>query len=581
MSMRRRLVNLLTIYLVVVLGLVLGYYFWIRANTPNTQVVGFFDDIPGTRLVIGSELIVEGEPPLIREGRVLLPFDTVKKHIDPYIWWDEAQKKVIVTTRDRVIRMETGKLEALVNEEPMELQFPPVEENGILYIPIDFLKDFYRISLRYNPEQDVVILDRRNSIYRIGEPISAEALIRTGMSIKEPIVRKFTESELGTQSAELVIFEEYESWYRVRTYEGIFGYIPKADVVVRDIIITQQEPDRFETSPPLPAGKLNLVWDMTYSKKYMEFSREKSPGIDVWSPTWFEIIDREGTVKNRANPEYVAWAHSNGWQVWGHVANAFKDIEGTSIILNSTELRHKVIKQILAYASLYKLDGINLDFENIYLKDKDAYTQFVREITPLLREQGLVVSVAVGVPGGSETWSLSHDRKALGETVDYVCVMTYDQNWPNMGSSAQLDWVEDRLVATLREVPPEKLLLGIPLYTRIWSKEVVDGKVNISYLAALTIDGAWKRVEENDATVVWNPIHGQYHATYEKDGKTMKMWIEDADAVNYKTSLIHKYNLAGACVWAANFANESVWPVFERNLKQIAHYEEWRAQVID
>jgi len=263
MSMRRRLVNLLTIYLVVVLGLVLGYYFWIRANTPNTQVVGFFDDIPGTRLVIGSELIVEGEPPLIREGRVLLPFDTVKKHIDPYIWWDEAQKKVIVTTRDRVIRMETGKLEALVNEEPMELQFPPVEENGILYIPIDFLKDFYRISLRYNPEQDVVILDRRNSIYRIGEPISAEALIRTGMSIKEPIVRKFTESELGTQSAELVIFEEYESWYRVRTYEGIFGYIPKADVVVRDIIITQQEPDRFETSPPLPAGKLNLVWDMT------------------------------------------------------------------------------------------------------------------------------------------------------------------------------------------------------------------------------------------------------------------------------------------------------------------------------
>jgi len=240
-----------------------------------------------------------------------------------------------------------------------------------------------------------------------------------------------------------------------------------------------------------------------------------------------------------------------------------------------------VIKQILAYASLYKLDGINLDFENIYLKDKDAYTQFVREITPLLREQGLVVSVAVGVPGGSETWSLSHDRKALGETVDYVCVMTYDQNWPNMGSSAQLDWVEDRLVATLREVPPEKLLLGIPLYTRIWSEEVVDGKVNISYLAALTIDGAWKRVEENDATVVWNPIHGQYHATYEKDGKTMKMWIEDADAVNYKTSLIHKYNLAGACVWAANFANESVWPVFERNLKQIAHYEEWRAQVID
>jgi spore germination protein YaaH len=579
--MRRRLVNLLSIYLVVALCLILGYYFWLKAKEPNSQVVGFFDDIPGTRLVIGSEVIVEEEPPLIREGRVLLPFATVKKHIDPYIWWDEAQQKVIVTTKDRVIRMETGKLDALINEEPMELQFPPVEEDGTLYIPMDFLKDFYRINIRYMPEQGVVIVDHRNSIYRIGEPLSAEAVIRTGMSIKEPIVREYSEAELGSQAAELIIFEEYESWYRVRTYEGIFGYIPKADVVIRDIIITERDTDFNSTSSPLPAGKINLVWDMTYSKKYMEFSREKSPGIDIWSPTWFEIIDREGTIKNRANPEYVEWAHNNGWQVWGLVANAFNDIEGTSIILNSTELRHNVIRQILAYAALYDLDGINLDFENIYLKDRDAYTQFVREISPLLREQGLVVSVAVGVPGGSETWSLSHDRRALGETVDYVCLMTYDQNWPSPGSSAELEWVEDRLVATLEEVTPDRLLLGIPLYTRLWAEEEVDGKMKTSYLAALTIDGAWKRVEENDATVVWNPSQGQYHATYEKDGRTIKMWIEDADAVNAKTSLVHKYNLAGACVWAANFANESVWPVFERNLKQISHYEEWNALVVD
>ena len=117
--------------------------------------------------------------------------------------------------------METGKLDALINEEPMELQFPPVEEDGTLYIPMDFLKDFYRVNIRYMPEQDVVIVDHRNSIYRMGEPLSAEAVIRTGMSIKEPIVREYDEAELGSQAAELIIFEEYESWYRVRTYEDL------------------------------------------------------------------------------------------------------------------------------------------------------------------------------------------------------------------------------------------------------------------------------------------------------------------------------------------------------------------------
>ena len=81
--------------------------------------------------------------------------------------------------------------------------------------------------------------------------------------------------------------------------------------------------------------------------------------------------------------------------------------------------------------------------------------------------------------------------------------------------------------------------------------------------------------------MVWNPVQGQYSATYEKDGKTIRMWIEDADSVNAKSSLILKYNLAGACIWAANFANESVWPVLERNLKEITHYEEWKSLNVD
>jgi len=76
--------------------------------------------------------------------------------------------------------------------------------------------------------------------------------------------------------------------------------------------------------------------------------------------------------------------------------------------------------------------------------------------------------------------------------------------------------------------------------------------------------------------VAWNDISGQYQASYEKDGTRHHLWIEDANAVNMKTSLVHKYNLAGACVWAANFADEQVFNIFERNLKQVQSYEEWQ-----
>ena len=554
---------------------------YIVRTTPNSTVVDPFDT-PHTSLVIGADWIKEAYPPILKGDRILLPFDTIKAYIDQYIWYDDALQKVTVTTKDRVIRMKTGSLDALVNEKPMELKFPAVEENDTLYLPIDFLKEFYGVSVRYIQSNDVVVIDFDNVVYRTAWPIDAKTFVRKGMNIHEPIVKKYTgHGEKGlnldhTLETSLIVFDEKDEWYRVRAYDGTLGYVKKEEVIVSG---EQYYIDDEETidSPVLTSGKINLVWDMTYSKSNIKLSKATTPGIDVISPTWFEIVDRKGTIKNRATPEYMEYAHQNGWQVWALFSNAFGDIEGTSIILNNSDMRQEIIRNILAYAALYKLDGINLDFENIYKKDKDAYTQFVREFYPLAKEQGLFVSVDVSVPDGSDTWSKCFDRKALAESVDYVCLMTYDQHWstsPKAGSTAELGWVEENLQKTLLEVPPEKLLLGVPLYTRLWSMEEKDGESKLSSIV-LNVETSWEKLEENGAIAAWNDISGQYQTTYEKDGKIYQMWIEDADAVNMKTSLVHKYNLAGACVWAANFANEEVFEVFERNLKQISSYKEW------
>ncbi len=553
---------------------------YIVKNMPNKNMVEPYD-IPQTRLVIGGKWIKDSPPPFLKGDQIFIPFDAIKEYIDNYIWYDDVLKKVTITTEDRVIRMKTGSLEALINEKPMELKFSVQEKNDILYVPIDFLADLYGIKLNYIAENDVVTIDYKNLVYRTAWPNDANTFIRTGESIKEPIVKKYKgqgEKELDvpqTVQTSLIVFEESEEWYKVRTYDGVLGYVKKDEVTISGSQYIVKEAD-VKKPPVLTNGKINLVWDMTYSKKNIKLSADKTPGIDVISPTWFEIIDRNGTIKNRATPEYMEDAHKNGWQVWALFSNAFSDIEGTSIILNNSDMRQEVIRNVLAYAAIYKLDGINLDFENMYKSDKDAYTQFVREFYPLAKDQGLYVSVDVSVPDGSDTWSKCFDRKALAESVDYVCLMTYDQHWassPNAGSTAELGWVEENLQKTLNEVPADKLLLGVPLYTRLWSLSEEDGKVSS---IALGVDGAWERIEDNDAVVAWNDVSGQYHTSYEQNGTTYQMWIEDQDAVNMKTALVHKYNLAGACVWAANFADENVFLIFERNLKAVSSYEEWQ-----
>ncbi|MEJ1715135.1 hypothetical protein SMA37_26335, partial [Escherichia coli] len=68
--------------------------------------------------------------------------------------------------------------------------------------------------------------------------------------------------------------------------------------------------------------------------------------------------------------------------------------------------RINIIKQMLQYADLYELDGINLDFENVYTKDGNNITQFVRELKPLAEAKGLIISIDVTPKSKSEMWSL-------------------------------------------------------------------------------------------------------------------------------------------------------------------------------
>jgi spore germination protein YaaH len=421
-------------------------------------------------------------------------------------------------------------------------------------------------------------------VVRIAEPIEGMSLtVRKAKSVKAPIIKSLAADAEKPEASQLRVFEEYDKWYKVRTSEGYIGYIEKKDVVIKNMYITAL-PQRNPVNPVWKPeqGKINLVWEPVYNSRVDYTKINKMEGLDVISPTWFQVENDKGQLINKGDIKYVEWAHSNGYKVWALFGNDTTDLKMTSSFLNNTDARDNAIRQILTYASLLKLDGINIDFENIYKTDKDALSQFVRELTPLLKEQGLIVSMDIAVPDGSDTWSLCYDRKAIGQTVDYVMLMTYDQYWttsPISGSVAQITWVEKNLKKTLDEVPPEKLLLGLPFYIRVWEeKPDKDNKTKVAGPAkVVTMDAAKKLIKDNNAAIRWDEPSGQYYAEYKKDDSTFKIWLEDETSIDLKASLAQKYNLAGVSSWSRNFETPDIWAVLNRDLKQYKSYNDWLA----
>jgi len=572
----KRGLKFVTILAVIICALVIGAIsVYVVYFAPNNTIVEAFDE-GKLNLVIGDNIIEDGMP-AVKNGEVLLPFDIIKKYIDPYIYMDEELKKVIVTTYEKVIRMKLDSNEALINNKPVKLENPVIEENKSVYIPLNFLDEYYNIDVNYVEGKNVIIIDKKGTNTKMAEPVSKKAAIRKGESIKFPIYQKFNLEEESLNR--MVVFGDNGEWLKVRSRDGIIGFIEKKYVKV-----TEQKIDSAEGTAGIKElwkpqkGKINVVWDAIYKNNTTGWTnKDRIEGLDVVSPTWFEVKDAKGTMVNRASLPYVEWAHKNNYKVWAHLSNNLGGPDNTGVFLNNTDAREIVINKVLEYSSQYKLDGINIDFEDINLKDKDALTQFVRELSPLLREKGLVVSMDITPVSTNENWSLCYDRKVLGETVDYIMLMAYDQHWagsPKAGSVAQLSWVEESIKRTLDFIPKEKLLLGLPYYTRVWITE--NDKLRS---VAVSMGYAKSLIKENNAQVKWDEESGQFYAEYnKKNGSNNKIWLESEESIDLKSSLVHKYDLAGAAGWRKDFEESSIWNILDKNLKNIDSYEAWQSQ---
>jgi spore germination protein YaaH len=536
---------------------------------PNNDVVPAFSE-GGLNVVVEGDVIRGKGEPKIMDGRILLPLDIVRDYIDPEINWDSKLHKLTITTADRVVRMKTDSLEAFVNNKPVTLNIPVSEADGSVLVPIEFLSELYNIGISFIADNNVVVVDFKDRARQLAEPQNAKAVVRNGDSIFNPIVKRL-DSENADEN-ELRVFGDSEKWYRVRTADGIVGFIEKKYVTVREAP-AEKIPDEKEEKPAWKprTGKLSMAWDYAYNMKINLSKREKIEGLDILSPTWFQVVGEDGAIKNSGDAGYVEWAHNNGYQVWALFSNSFGDPEKSGRFLRNTDSRDNAIRQVLALASLYKVDGINVDFENLLDSDKDALTQFVRELTPLLREQGVVVSIDVNTLG-------CYDRKALGEAVDFVVLMAYDQHWAGgseAGSVAELDWVDRTVRSFLNVIPEEKLILGIPFYTRLWKEDAgEDGKIKLTS-QALSMAAINKILKENKAPVRWDETSGQFYSEYKKEGATYKVWLEDENSINLRTSLVQKYGLAGAAAWRLEFELPSVWPRISGNLKTVTSYAEW------
>lgn len=499
-----------------------------------------------------------------------IPVEVAQRILGDGIRYEKETESIILTTDRDVLHFRTGERKATLNRKPFTLAFAAQKSGDELYVPLAPLTELFGLQAEVGEQSGIVTLMQPGDSVQAGQ-VPAEAKkpvqLRSGPDKSFPIVEDVLP---GTK---VRFWSEQEGWYAAQTASGQLGFVPKKDVVVSGLEKVEEKPSAEEPFVPWErqGRKINLTWEAVYSANPDTSKIGDLQGVNVVSPTWFELSDGTGKIRSNADAGYSAWAKSKGMQVWGLFSNGFEP-ERTHAALSTYETRLSMIEQLLAYAKAFKLQGINIDFENVYTKDKDNLVQFVREMTPLLHEANLVVSIDVTPKSTTEMWSMFLDRGRLGEAVDFMMVMAYDEHWassPVSGSVSSLPWAENTIRRILEEdgVPASKLILGMPLYSRVWTEEP-DGKGGVK-VSSKTIDmtNAQKTVKEKKLKPVLSEETGQHYVEYKEGNALKRIWLEDATSIQARAALAVKYDLAGAASWRRGFETSDIWGMLDKALQ--------------
>ncbi len=261
-------------------------------------------------------------------------------------------------------------------------------------------------------------------------------------------------------------------------------------------------------------------------------------------------------------------------------------------------------------------DGINIDYESKLAATKVHFSLFLKELKARLNGKKLTCAVEARMPAESRWRTVpavieyANDYKEIGKHCDVVEIMAYDQQRADLLLNdlkkgepyipvADNDWVEKVIKETLKEIPAEKIMLGIPTYGRQW-KLTVEPEWYKEYrnVSAINLPDVLELADDYDVEIGRNNAGEASYSFFHKDSifsilnalptpdntrtgfeaaakallfanlakvpvEVNVVWYSDAKSAEDKINLAEKYNLKGIVFFKIDGEeDQDIWKLF-------------------
>lgn len=297
--------------------------------------------------------------------------------------------------------------------------------------------------------------------------------------------------------------------------------------------------------------------------------------INTIYPEWFFINPQTYRLDSRIDDEALSVMKHYGLSIQP-ILNNFISVPGKQgdfsgnllkTVLHQPKIQDQLISDLIKVIKQNKLQGINIDFEEMSESSDEYLNAFIKKLYLAFKQNNLTVSVDV-MPDNTD-----YNLKFLQNYTDYFIVMAYDQyNDPTQaGPISAQKWIEKQLDEIAKQVPSNKLILGMAGYGRQW---ITDSSG--THIEDITYSQAVDRAKISHSVIDYDDDSYNLHYKYNFSGSESdepsknEVWFTDA-ATTYNTMRFSDdYGNAGTALWRLGSEDPRIWNFYMRNLSSAA-----------